>query len=219
MTKSVPDGGFSILLGGVGGQGLVMLSNIIGKACAETGARVITGEQHGLSQRSGTISVHLRIGESVRSPLIPVGSGDALLSLEALEALRYVEYLKDGGIVLANNRIMHPVSETGEMVKDKSKQYFGTKDVESRLREVTSSVLFIDALGLAAQAGNPIAENMVMLGALGVLEQFPVPPEALRDAIVGVVPPGAREANIRAFALGAKAARDGFCSTVACRKI
>ena len=68
---------FSVLLCGVGGQGLVLLSNIIGTACAQDNLRVITGEQHGLSQRSGTISIHLRIGPEVRSPLIPVGSADA----------------------------------------------------------------------------------------------------------------------------------------------
>ena len=71
---------FSLMMAGVGGQGLVLLSNIIGTAGAIAGTRVITGEQHGLSQRSGSIQVHLRIGERVRSPLIPVGSADAILS-------------------------------------------------------------------------------------------------------------------------------------------
>src|SRR5512137_1684209 len=109
---------FSVYLSGVGGQGLVLLSNVIGSACAASGIRALTGEQHGLSQRSGSINVHMRIGEEIQSPLIPIGDADALLALEALEALRYVEYLRQGGIVLMNSRIQRPVVETKAHMKD-----------------------------------------------------------------------------------------------------
>src|SRR4030042_3431500 len=101
----MPGKEFSVYKAGVGGQGLVLLSNVIGSACAAAGIRAITGEQHGLSQRSGSINVHMRIGDEVRSPLIPVGGADAILSLEALEALRYVEYLKPGGGVVMSSRL------------------------------------------------------------------------------------------------------------------
>lgn len=210
-------GEFSIMMAGVGGQGLVMLSNIIGTAGAIAGIRVITGEQHGLSQRHGSIQVHLRVGPGVRSPLIPVGSADALLSLEALEALRYVEYLRDGGVAVINKRVIHPVTETREVVLDKARRYFTLEQVEERLHRVTGHVLVLDALGIANSAGNPLTENIAMLGAVSVLEAFPVPPEPLQQAIRKLVPPKAVDVNLKAFWLGAGAARDRFCKELACR--
>ncbi|RPI73145.1 MAG: indolepyruvate ferredoxin oxidoreductase subunit beta [Desulfobacteraceae bacterium] len=210
---------FSVLLCGVGGQGLVLLSNIIGTACARDNLRVITGEQHGLSQRSGTISVHLRIGPEVRSPLIPIGSADALLSLEALEALRYIEYLKDNGAAIFNNRIMHPVTETGVLIKDKNKPYMNAEEVIKRVQTITPYILTLDALHLAEQAGNSLTENVVLLGALCVLESFPVSIPSLKQAIAQLVPAKAQESNIKAFDLGARAAYDRFCKEMACKQI
>ena len=208
---------FSLMLAGVGGQGLVLLSNIIGTAGASAGIKVVTGEQHGLSQRSGSIQVHLRIGERVRSPLIPVGSADALLSLEALEALRYIEYLKDGGVAVINTRVMHPVTETGELVKDKARKYMGLDEVVKRFGTVTPHVLTLDALSVARNAGNALTENVALLGAISILEAFPVPTEALKQAIGKVVPKKAAEVNLKAFELGGAAAREHFCKELACR--
>jgi indolepyruvate ferredoxin oxidoreductase beta subunit len=210
-------GGFSLMMSAVGGQGLVLLSNIIGTAGAAAGIRVITGEQHGLSQRQGSIQVHLRIGPDVRSPLIPVGMADALMSLEALEALRYIEYLKDGGVAVINTRVIHPVTETGEMIKDKGRKYMSLEDVVERFGRVTGHIITLDALELAVRAGNPLTENIALLGAISVLEMFPVPPDRLQDAIRKLVPQKAVEANISAFQLGAAAARDTFCRELACR--
>jgi len=210
---------FSVLICGVGGQGLVLVSNVIGNACAASDLRVITGEQHGLSQRSGAVSIHLRIGSDVRSPLIPVGMGDAIVSLEALETLRYIEYLKDGGLVLMNSRVAFPITDTVELVKKKSAKYFGREDVENKLRQVTANILSVDALELARQAGNPLTENTVLLGAMSVFESFPVPTEALRESIAKTVPQKAKDANLRAFELGAKASHDRFCTLLPCRRI
>lgn len=219
IKMTVPD--FNMLLCGVGGQGLVLLSNVIGTACTGADLRVITGEQHGLSQRSGTISIHLRIGAKVRSPLIPVGGGDILLSLEALEALRYIEYLKDGGIIVINSRILHPISETDALIKDskKTKPYFGITEIENRLKQVTGNVLFLDALALAKEAGNPLTENIVLLGAVSAFKAFPVSPSDIKSAIEKLVPPAARIVNLKAFELGAKASHVKFCGTIACRDI
>jgi indolepyruvate ferredoxin oxidoreductase beta subunit len=210
---------FSLMMSAVGGQGLVLLSNIIGTAGAAAGIRVITGEQHGLSQRQGSIQVHLRIGPRVRSPLIPVGMADALLSLEALEALRYIEYLKDGGVAVINTRVIHPVTETQEMVRDKDRKYMSLEAVEGRFRRVTGHILTLNALELAERAGNPLTENVALLGAVSVLEMFPVPPERLQEAIRKLVPQKAVEVNLKAFQLGAAAAMDSFCKELACRPV
>jgi len=209
---------YDVFLSGVGGQGLVLLSNVMGTACASSGIRALTGEQHGLSQRSGSINVHFRISGSRRSPLIPIGGADVLLALEALEALRYVEYLQPGGVVLMNTRIQHPVSETARHVKDRVARYMSAGDVEEKLREVTDKILAIDALALANDAGNPMAENIVMLGALSSLQDFPVSERAVLDSISATVPKKAVDVNLRAFELGKREARSRLCDVVKCRE-
>lgn len=209
---------FSIYMSGVGGQGLVLLSNVIGAACASAGIRAITGEQHGLSQRSGSINVHMRIGEDIRSPLIPIGSADAILALDALEALRYVEYLRPGGVVVMNTRVQHPIIETNAHTKDKTARFMSATDVKTRLSKVTDKVALIDALELGKKAGNPLTENIVMLGALATLENFPVPEDALRKSISENVPKKAVDVNLKAFELGKLSAFDSLCNMVKCRK-
>ena len=209
---------FSIYMSGVGGQGLVLLSNVMGSACASAGIRAITGEQHGLSQRSGSINIHMRMGEKVRSPLIPIAGADAILALEALEALRHVEYLKPGGVVVMNKRIQHPIIETLGHMKDKTAKYMSVEDVKSRLSQVTDKIAVIDALEIAKQAGNPLTENVVMLGALSTLEAFPVPEDALKKSISENVPKKAVDVNLKAFDLGKQAAYGSLCNIVKCRK-
>jgi len=211
-------GEFSVYMSGVGGQGLVLLSNVIGAACASAGMRALTGEQHGLSQRSGSINVHMRIGEGIRSPLIPIGGADALLALDALEALRYVEYLRPGGIVLMNSRVQHPVSETAKHMKDKQARYFSAEDVRGRLAQVTDKISVINAPALAREAGSTLAENIVMLGALSTIEAFPVPTEALKTSVAENVPKKAVDVNLRAFDLGRQEAREHLCNVVKCRE-
>jgi indolepyruvate ferredoxin oxidoreductase beta subunit len=208
---------FSVYMSGVGGQGLVLLSNVMGAACAASGIRAITGEQHGLSQRSGSINVHMRIGEEVRSPLIPIGSADAILSLEALEALRYIEYLRPGGVVVMNKRIQHPTIETTAHMKDKVAKYMSAEDVKARISQVTDKIAVIDALEIAKKAGNPLTENIVMLGALSTLEIFPVPEDALKTSIAENVPKKAVDVNLKAFELGKEAAHEMLCNIVKCK--
>ncbi len=209
---------FSVYMAGVGGQGLVLLSNVMGSACAAAGIRALTGEQHGLSQRSGSINVHMRIGEEIQSPLIPVGAADAILALEALEALRYAEYLRPGGIVLMNSRIQHPVIETKAHMKDKVATYMSADVVRQRMGQLTEKIAVLDALEIATKAGNPLTENVVMLGAIATLEEFPVPVDALKKSIAENVPPKAVEVNLKAFDLGKQTSYDILCNIVKCRK-
>jgi len=213
MTK----GEFNALLAGVGGQGLMLLSTVIGNACALSNLKVITGEQHGLSQRSGSISVHLRIGPEVISPLIPVGSADMMVSLEALETLRYIEYLEEGGIVITNSRIMHPISETFDLSKEKIKSYFDLPTIESRIQEVTDNILSIDSLSIAKEAGNPLTENTVMLGTMTAFSVFPVPYKTVQQALIETVPKKAIDANLKALEMGFRLSHDKFCDDFECR--
>jgi indolepyruvate ferredoxin oxidoreductase beta subunit len=195
---------YNVMLAGVGGQGLMLLSGVMGTACAETNLPVITGEQHGLSQRSGSINVHLRMGEGRLSPLIPPGSADVLIAMEALETLRYVEYLRDDGRIVMNTRVMHPLVETATLVARRENRlaYFTFEQVVERLRTVTGNILTIDALSHATQAGIPRAENVVLLGATSVLPDFPLPRDVLTTAIRKAVPKKTIDANLRAFEAG-----------------
>jgi indolepyruvate ferredoxin oxidoreductase beta subunit len=197
---------FNILLAGVGGQGLMLLSAVIGEACVASDIKVVTQEQHGLAQRSGSISAHLRIGEAY-SPLIPFGSADQIIAMEAMEALRYIEYLKPNGNIIMNTRIMHPVIETSELVKKRREnlKYVTFEQIKEKLSKITNNIKTVNAHQSASEAGNPRSENIVLLGAASKTNGFPLSRTQLISAIERIVPQRTVEANIKAFSLGEKA--------------
>ena len=208
MSKS--NDTFNIMFAGVGGQGLMLLSAILGKAAVDTGLKVMTGEQHGLSQRQGSIYVHFRIGEPI-SPLIPYGKADMMIAMEATEALRYIEYLKEDGVVIMSDRITPSVTETEQVALDKEKKtkYLTVEEIEKQIRKVTKNVILLDSLELAIQAGNARTENSVLIGATVACKDFPIPAEEVRKAVLALVPPKTVEANSKAFDLGRDAV--GVC--------
>jgi indolepyruvate ferredoxin oxidoreductase beta subunit len=208
----------NVFICGVGGQGLVLLTTVIGNACAKSGVKVVTGEMYGLSQRSGAVSVHLRIGEDVFSPLIPYGEADILLSLEAIETLRYLEYLKKDGVVLMNKRVMHPPIETSKIITKQQSNYVTLDEVVSKLKGWTQNVAIVDALTLAKESGNVRTENTVFLGCLSALNHFPVAENAIRESISEAVPKKTVEQNLKAFELGKKNAYGSLCTLVPCRQ-
>ncbi|MHA2118197.1 MAG: indolepyruvate oxidoreductase subunit beta [Candidatus Thorarchaeota archaeon] len=194
---------FNIMFAGVGGQGLMLLSAILGKAAVDSGLEVKTGEQHGLSQRQGSIYVHFRIGKPI-SPLIPYGKADMVIAMEASEVLRYIEYLKEGGVVIMSNRRMASVIETEIVALDKEKKsrYLTVDQIVEKINEVTDKVILLDSLELALQAGNARTENSVLIGATVACEDFPIPAEEVRKAVLALVPPKTVDANSKAFDLG-----------------
>ena len=209
----------NIFICGVGGQGLVLLTTVIGNACAKSGVKVVTGEMYGLSQRSGAVSVHLRIGEGAFSPLIPFGEADILLSLEAIETLRYLEYLKKDSVVLMNKRIMHPPIETSKIITEKESKYVTLEEIVSRLKSWTQNIAVVDALKLARESGNVRTENTVFLGCLSALGVFPVHEKTIRASISEAVPKKTVEQNLQAFNLGKKSAHGSLCKLVPCRPL
>jgi len=196
----------------------VLMTTVIGNACAKSGKKVITGEMYGLSQRSGAVSVHLRIGEDAFSPLIGYGEADILVALEAIEALRYVEYLKRDGVVLMNKRIMHPPIETSKIITTKGSKYITVDDVVSKLKNWTPNIAVIDALKLAKDSGNVFTENTVFLGCLSALNVFPVEENFIRESISEAVPTKTIEQNLKAFDLGKENAYNSLCTLVPCKK-
>lgn len=193
---------FNIISCGVGGQGVVLMTNVVGEACVHSDRNVISGEMHGLSQRSGSVFIHQRIGKDAISPLIPFGEADVILALEPMEALRYLYYLRPGGTVITNTNIVHPPNESSDLVHKKSDRYVTYDEVIGVIRGAGATIIEIDALSLAHDAGNALTENVVMVGALSALDGFPVEKDVMLNAVRSIVPPKAVATNERAFENG-----------------
>lgn len=193
---------FNMIDCGVGGQGVVLMANIVGEACASSGLNVVSGELHGLSQRGGSVIAHQRIGTEVMSPLVPYGEADVIVSLEPMEALRYIPFLKKGGLVITNTRMDHPPLETEQVAKGEKDSYVQYVDVIERIRSAGARLVEIDAMAHAVEAGNPQTVNVVMVGALAGSPDFPVEKEAMLEAVKENVPKKALDVNIKAFELG-----------------
>ena len=121
-------------------------------------------------------------------------------------------------LVFMNSRIQHPIIETAAHMKDKVAKYMSAEDVKSRISQVTDKIASMDALEIAKKAGNPLTENIVMLGAVSTLEVFPIPEDALKKAVADNVPKKAVDVNLRAFDLGKKASYDTLCKITKCRE-
>jgi len=191
MRTSVCD----IVLVGVGGQGVILLSNIIGKAALKAGYPVRGAETHGMAQRGGSVMNHIRLGCEY-GPLVPAGGADVLLAFEPAEALRYAHYLSKKGIALVNTYPIHPTTvTTGQFT------YPPLEEILTPLQKrICNKLKTIDATKLAVNAGTPQAMNVVMLGVLS--EHIPLREEELIEALSGSVPAKFLEVNMRAFELG-----------------
>jgi len=186
----------NFLLAGVGGQGTLLASNVLARVGVRAGFDVKKAEVHGMAQRGGSVSSHLRWGERIYSPLIGRGEVDYLVAFEKLEALRYVGMLRPGGVALVGEMRIPPLSvSSGDDV------YPDDEEVRRTLGEVTGRWHLIPSLRLAEEAGNIRTHNVVVLGALSrLIDQ--VPPEMWMEVIAEWVPERFIQANRRAFQLG-----------------
>ena len=186
----------SVLLAGVGGQGVLLASEILAEAAAIAGFDVKKSEVHGMAQRGGSVVSHLRFGPVVHSPLIPRGGADYLVSFERLETLRYLDSLHAGSVVLVNDVEILPLPVSV------GKATYPT-DIEERLRGAGVRAHLVDGRGIATAAGNPKALNAAVLGALSALMGFE--PAVWEGALRRQIPARLHEVNLRAFALGREA--------------
>ncbi|HHV24523.1 MAG: indolepyruvate oxidoreductase subunit beta [Methanosarcina sp.] len=184
---------FDLLITGVGGQGAILASDIIGKAAVETGLPVRAAETHGMAQRGGSVVNHIRIGGNYGS-MIPKKGADLMLALEPMEAIRYLDFLKDGGIIIVNTQPVVPVTVTSGLAK-----YPEVSDILDALSE-KYIVKALNANELAFEAGNRLAMNVVMVGA--VSGYLPIPKEILLESVKALVPQKTIEVNLRAFEMG-----------------
>ncbi len=187
----------NITLVGVGGQGILLTSQVVATAALLHGDDVKTNEVHGMAQRGGSVISQVRFGPQVYSPLIPEGATDLLVGFEQLEALRYAHFLKPGGFAIVNQQDIVPVTVT-------SGQQPGVPDLADRLARAYPQRLLIPALAMARTLGNLRATNMVLAGALSTRVHFDT--EVWRAAIRECVPQKHHALNIQAFEQGRAAA-------------
>lgn len=183
----------NILIVGVGGQGTLLASKVIGRWAMNAGYDVKVSEVHGMSQRGGSVVTYVRFGPKVFSPLIEKGQADMVLAFEKLEALRWAPYLNEDGIVIANTQEIMPMP-----VIIGADQY--PSDIMERLNTMCKRVLAIDALDMAMQAGNSKAANIVLIGAMA--KMMDGDKQSWLDVITQVVPPRTVEINQKAFLKG-----------------
>jgi indolepyruvate ferredoxin oxidoreductase beta subunit len=183
----------SILIVGVGGQGTLLASRLIGRAATERGFDVKVSEVHGMSQRGGSVVTYVKYGGEVSSPLIEPGEADILIAFELLEAARWIPYLRPGGQIVANSQKIDPMP----VITGAARYPDGLAEV---LREKCEGALVVDALTIATECGNARSVNMVLLGLAARFTAFGE--DEWMGAIRAVAPPKALEANIRAFGRG-----------------
>lgn len=185
----------NIMIVGVGGQGTLLASKLLGNVLLSAGYDVKLSEVHGMSQRGGSVVTYVRYGDKVYSPIVDQGEADYILSFEILEAARWISYLKQGGKLITNTQKTWPMPViTGAAAYP--------DNIVEKLSDKTD-VLAVDALKLAEEAGSPKAVNVVLIGVLS--RMMDIPEEAWLRAIDEVVPAKFLELNKKAFALGRNA--------------
>ncbi len=183
----------NVMIVGVGGQGSLLASKLLGNLLVEQGYDVKVSEVHGMSQRGGSVVTYVRYGDKVYSPVIDKGEADFIISFELLEAARWAEYLRPGGRIIVNTQQIDPMPViTGAAAYP--------EDILAKLRALGLQVDAVDALEIAEQAGSAKAINIVLMGRLA--RYFDVPQDEWHKALERVVPAKFLALNQKAFALG-----------------
>ena len=183
----------NIMIVGVGGQGSLLASKLLGHLLMEQGYDVKVSEVHGMSQRGGSVVTYVRYGDRVNSPVIDKGEADYIVSFELLEAARWLSYLKPDGQIVTNTQQIDPMPViTGAAAYP--------EDILAKLRALGLQVDAVDALEIAEQAGSAKAINIVLMGRLA--RYFDVPQDEWQKALERVVPAKFLALNQKAFALG-----------------
>ncbi len=183
----------NILIVGVGGQGVLLASEILTAAAVEAGYDAKKSEVHGMAQRGGVVSSHVRIGEKVYSPLIKEGYADVILAFEQAEAMRWVHFLKDGGTMIVNRyKLVPPIASM--------KGFEYPEDPIGVVKKRIHDAKVVDAVKIAADLGNPRLVNTILLGVLSA--SLDVPEKIWEKVIRERVPKGTEDLNVKAFREG-----------------
>ncbi|MGC9009773.1 MAG: indolepyruvate oxidoreductase subunit beta [Sulfolobales archaeon] len=187
----------NILVTGIGGQGQLFLSRIIGEIFLKNNIPAYIAETHGLSQRGGTVVVHVRVGREIRSPLIPIGEAHIMISLELIEASRYVYYLRSDGVAIINNKMIPPPGKRVNLDPQQLIDY-----IRSRVKHV----YILNASKTALEYKMPISANIYMIGGLiKLLDRLEIVSEDLSDIIIkDLLPSRGKEINLLIYESGKK---------------
>lgn len=183
----------NVMIVGVGGQGSLLASKLLGKLLLTKGYDIKVSEVHGMSQRGGSVVTYVRFGDKVYSPIIDKGEADFIVSFELLEAARWTEFLKPDGRIIANTQQINPMP-----VITGAAEY--PEALDQKMRAEGINLTAVDALKLAEQAGSAKAVNIVLMGILS--KYFDFSEDEWYQAIENSVPPKFLELNKKAFALG-----------------
>ncbi|MCH5324578.1 MAG: indolepyruvate oxidoreductase subunit beta [Eubacterium sp.] len=184
----------SIMIVGVGGQGTLLASRILGSVLQSADYDVKVSEVHGMSQRGGSVVTYIKYGDKVYSPVIEQGQADIIISFELLEAARWLSYLKEGGELITNTQKISPMPViTGAAAYP--------EDIEKKIKAAGVKLTAVDALSAAEQAGSAKAVNVVLMGVLSKLHDA-FDKEVWEKAVEACVPAKVLEINQKAFALG-----------------
>lgn len=183
----------SVLIVGVGGQGTLLASRLLGNAMLSLGNDVKVSEVHGMSQRGGSVVTYVRYGQTVYSPILEEGEADYILSFEQLETARFLPYLKKGGTIISNTQTIDPMP-----VITGAKEY--PQGILPALEEMGVNLVQADALSLAEQAGSVKAVNVVLIGVMA--KQMGIDKAVWEETIRQTVPAKFVEMNLKAFELG-----------------
>ena len=186
----------NVMIVGVGGQGSLLASKLLGRLLLNKGYDIKVSEVHGMSQRGGSVVTYVRFGDKVYSPVIDKGQADFIVSFELLEAARWTEYLKPGGKIITNTQKINPMP-----VIIGAAEY--PEDLEGKMKAAGIDLDALDALTLAEQAGSAKAVNLVLMGRLS--KYFDFTEEEWLQAIEASVPAKFLEMNKTAFRLGMQA--------------
>lgn len=183
----------SVMIVGVGGQGTLLASRILGAVLLKKGYNVKLSEVHGMSQRGGSVVTYVKYGDEIASPIIEKGEADIILAFEQLEAARWLEYMKPDGKVIVNTQKIDPMSVViGDAVYPDG--------VIDAIKAAGADVLELDALPVAVEAGSPKAVNVVLIGAMA--KHTGIEKEIWLEAVRECVPAKFLDLNIKAFELG-----------------
>jgi indolepyruvate ferredoxin oxidoreductase beta subunit len=190
---------FNVIIGGVGGQGNVLASQILGEILVSQGYVITIGETYGASQRGGAVMSHLRISRKDQfSPLIPEGQCDLLVALEPVEGLRILDFYGNPKVMsLLNTRTIHPID-----VISGDATYPEVSRVISKIKDLSRRVWTLNATEIALEMGDPIFSNIVMLGALCAMDVLPINREGFESIIKDLLPSRRLDENMKAFDRG-----------------
>lgn len=183
----------NVVIVGVGGQGQLFLSRLIAEVFARRGIGSLVAETHGMSQRGGSVIVHVRVGRRVRAPLVPIGGAHVMLGMELIESARYLDYLRVGGVALVNERMVRPAGQVVRVSEGELLNY---------IRSRTPHLVLLGSSREATKLGVPISANVHMFGAFVELVELAGLLEGVDDVVPSLLPRRQLELNLMLYRMG-----------------